>query len=613
MQKSLENIIKKHIDDPVLVNKIIVTVFAGANRLQQVQNQLINSLILQPSHPLFVALDGVADNFDFDGLIEAFEIAIPSQESQTNGAVYTPSHIKEYIIEKVLNDSEVAPAEMLGADISCGCGAFLFSLAQHIKRRTGKRLASIYQEQIFGLDISSNSIERAQILLSLLAIVEGEDVDQFDFNLFIGNSLDFDWQTIDPVAKNRGFDLIVGNPPYVRAKHLDKASKALLKNWQVTQTGNPDLYIPFFEIGISHLNENGRLGYITVNSFFTSVNARSLRKYLSAHAFAFEIINFGHEQVFENKLTYTCLCFLAKHDNKYLRYTKTTSYQLQKLKPEHFDTIYYGSLDDHRGWLLNNPKSLSNIKRIENTGTPLGELLPIKNGIATLSNSIYIFRPVGESTQYYHFVKDGVEYQVEKGICRDIIKPNILKYEHEIPQLQEKVIYPYTNALDPLRLISEDLFRAKFSKAYAYLEKHKPQLAKRDKGKGDYGAWYAFGRTQALTDKGLKLLFPYMAKHPHFVFTDKEEMLIYCGYAIFSESKDQLLLLKKILESSVFDYYMHNTSKPYASGYFSYAKNYVKHFGVCDLTKEEKEALLALTNKVDIDQFVQEKYQVVLA
>ena len=57
---------------------------------------------------------------------------------------------------------------------------------------------------------------------------------------------------------------------------------------------------------------------------------------------------------------------------------------------------------------------------------------------------------------------------------------------------------------------------------------------------------------------------------------------------------------------------MHKTSKPYASGYFSYAKNYVKHFGVCDLNKSEETELLGLTDKTQIDEFVKDKYQVVV-
>ena len=237
-------------------------------------------------------------------------------------------------------------------------------------------------------------------------------------------------------------------------------------------------------------------------------------------------------------------------------------------------------------------------------------MVTIKNGIATLSNSTYIFKPIDEIDGFYIFEKDGKVHKVEKRICRDIIKPNILKNEHEIPELQEKIIYPYSNDTTPLSLMKEEFFASEFPLAYKYLELYKEGLSKRDKGRGDYGAWFAYGRTQALTDKGLKLLFPYISKHPHFVFTDNVEMLIYCGYAVFSDSADELLVLKRILESSVFDYYMQNTSKPYASGYYSYAKNYVKYFGVCDLSHDEKEELLSLMSKKEINKFVEEKYKI---
>jgi hypothetical protein len=610
MNKAFENIILKHINDPILVNRIIVTAYAAHNDITNVSNQLIGELLLTKDHPIYSELIGLTRKIEFDDVIEAFEVAIPTKESQTNGAVYTPSRIKDYIVNKALQEIDTPIGDLLAGDISCGCGAFLYTLAKTLKSEFETTYSEIFQNQLFGLDISLNSIERTKILLTLLAISEGEDINKFNFNLYVANALDFDWNTITPISNNKGFDIIVGNPPYVRAKNLDKASKDLLKNWQVTKTGNPDLYIPFFEIGISNLNETGVLGYITVNSFFKSVNARSLRKYFASESIALSIINFGHEQVFKNKLTYTCLCFASKVKMNELKYLKTSSNKLEEIIARHFYSLDYKSLDHHRGWMLNNPKSLSNIKRIENTGTPLGELLPIKNGIATLSNNTYIFKPIDETNDFYIFKKDGKVHQVEKRICRDIIKPNILKKESEISVLQEKIIYPYSNGTNPLSLIKEEFFLSEYPMAYKYLKSHKEGLSKRDKGKGDYEAWFAFGRTQALKDKGLKLLFPYISKHPHFVYTDNIEMLIYCGYAVFSNSADELLVLKKILESSVFDYYMQNTSKPYASGYYSYAKNYVKYFGVYDLSNDEKEVLLNLKSKKEINEFVEEKYKV---
>ena len=87
-------------------------------------------------------------------------------------------------------------------------------------------------------------------------------------------------------------------------------------------------------------------------------------------------------------------------------------------------------------------------------------------------------------------------------------------------------------------------------------------------------------------------------------------MLIYCGYAIFHNDNRELKVLKRILESSVFDYYMRHTSKPYATGYYSYAKNYVKNFGVYPLSQEQTEVLLSFSSKEEVDEYVENLYGV---
>ena len=613
MNSEIHKIISKFIENEEIVNQLIVTAFVVSNNIVIKHNSLIKEHILPKNSSCYLELKEHLSSFDFEDLIEAFELAIPKKDKQTNGAVYTPKVIKEFIISRSLNEVQKPLNEIIGADISCGCGAFLFSLASRIYQKTNNSIKYIIENQLFGSDISESSIERTKILLTLLALKNGEDFEEAKFNLFIANALEFNWKSVSSIKQNKGFDLIIGNPPYVRAKNLDIASKKLLKNWQVTKSGNPDLYIPFFEIGYKNLNEQGILGYITVNSFYRSVNARSLRTYFQAHKIGLKIIDFGHEQIFANKLTYTCICFISKNPSNNILFTKSNLLSLNTIVNKDYTEIPYDSLNSHRGWLLSNPKAIKNIQKIERCGKPLGKSYIIKNGIATLSNDIYIFKPIEEDEQYFTFQKDGTIYKIEKGICRDIIKPNILKYEHQIPEIKEKVIYPYTNGITPLSLLKENVFKEKFPLAYKYLGDYKDRLAKRDKGNGDYGAWYAFGRTQALTDKGLKLLFPYMSKHPHFVFTDQKEMLIYCGYAIFSDSKEELLILKKLLESDVFDYYMQQTSKPYASGYYSYAKNYVKNFGVCELSAKEKEYVLQADSKEKINKFFEKKYKVSIA
>lgn len=610
MKRVFENITANYSEDNHFLNQLITSVFIYSRGIEDVKNKLISELLI-PKDDQVVSnlLSQIESELSFRSVIELFEIAIPKNEQQTNGAVYTPDLIKDYIVDRTFGQFPDELDSMLVADISCGCGAFLYSAAKFLNEKTHKSYTEIFK-QIYGLDISLNSIERSRILLSLLAISEGEDELEFHFNLFHGNALEFDWSKLKAIKRNGGFNVVIGNPPYVRAKNLDSESKKLLSKWKVASSGNPDLYIPFFEIGIKLLTKNGLLGYITVNSFFKSVNARSLRKFLAEKKYPLHIINFGHEQIFENRLTYTCLCFIQNKNGGTIDYVAATSNDLASNKKLSYSTLHYHDLDHHRGWLLSKSKIVSNIRKIENAGPSLDELYSIKNGIATLSNDIYIFKPIDSDNSNYIFRKDGKEYSVEKRICRDIIKPNILKTESEIDDLKEKIIYPYTNGINPLSLMNEAKLKDEFPLAYRYLLDYKSQLDQRDKGKGGYSEWYAFGRTQALTDKGLKLLFPYMAKKPHFVFTDNSEMLIYCGYAIFSDSEYDLKVLKRILESNVFEYYMQQTSKPYASGYYSYAKNYVKHFGVCELSEPEKKELLGLKTQDHVNEFITDKYQV---
>ena len=103
-----------------------------------------------------------------------------------------------------------------------------------------------------------------------------------------------------------------------------------------------------------------------------------------------------------------------------------------------------------------------------------------------------------------------------------------------------------------------------------------------------------------------------MSDFPHFIYAPQRDLMIYCGYAIYNESETELLMLKKLLESSVFNYYIRNTSKPYSTGYYSFAKNYVKSFGVYPFNEEEKAELLSLNDRKTIDEFIANKYHVVI-
>lgn len=607
------------------INRLLVSSFLYFNNVKVIHNGFIKGYIIQEDELNFESylklieyIEHKKIKFDFESLIEYFEFVISPEDKIVNGAVYTPLFIRDYIIEQAFLNKKNIEDCILG-DFSCGCGCFLYNSAKKIKQMTNKTYFDIFKNQIYGLDITNYSVERTKIVLCLLALTEGED-SEFEFNIFEGNALSFDWKKeSQDINVQGGFDYIFGNPPYVSAKNISNDSRNLLNKWSVSQIGNPDLYIPFFQIGLENLKYGGILGYITVNSFIRSLNGRLLREYIQALKPKMEIIDFGDEQIFEGRSTYTCICFIKKDSSNKIGYINTISKNLKDLS-----NIPYTLCEDlnaKKGWTLGSKNSIKIINKIESTGKPLGEIIDIRNGFATLRNSIYLFNPVSETNDYYVFEKNNIYYEVEKNICRDAIKANILRSENDIDKFKEKIIFPYEANISlqstlfdekqiSLSTICEENFKSNYPKAYKYLLSNKLALANRDKGKKKYEQWYAYGRNQALLISGYKLLFPCYTNKPYFILTEEKDLLFYNGYAIISDNLQELEILKKILNSAIFWFYIKKTSKPYSNQYFALSKNFVRNFGICDLNDLERKILLKLENESEINSFLGKKYNI---
>ena len=253
---------------------------------------------------------------------------------------------------------------------------------------------------------------------------------------------------------------------------------------------------------------------------------------------------------------------------------------------------------------------MSIISRIEKIGTPLGKLINIRNGFATLKNEIFILNVIAEDDSFYYTkTKDKNEFKIEKSICKDAIKPNVLKSEEQIARKIEKLIFPYHFTEGNAIIIDEKELTLKYPCTYQYFLHFKNDLANRDKGKRTYEKWYAFGRSQAINIKGYKLLFPYIADKPYFVLTEQKDLLFYNGYALVSDSIRDLKVIRKILKSELFWFYVRHVSKPYGGNYFALAKNYVKNFGVVDLTEDQKDFLLELDDNM-VDSYLTNLYDV---
>lgn len=600
----------KNFTDVNKVNTLFVTTFVRSNGLCVKHNKLLLKYLLPEDNLSKDFIKRFVKNkcvVSLEDLTRLFEFVVSPADRIVTGAIYTPKPIRDKILQKnLVNKKTEALRTLRVADISCGCGGFLMDIALWIHQKTGKSFVEIFKDNIFGIDIQLYAIERTKILLSLLALSNGEDAN-FEFNLLCRDTLDFSCNDWD--LKYCGFDLIVGNPPYVCSRNLSDETHKKLKKFEVCATGHPDLYIPFFQIAIEMLNKEGSLGYITMNTFLRSVNGRAIRNYFSKNKFSISIVDFRGFQAFESKNTYTCLFYLDKrYESEALNYAVdeqgTLSNNIQ------YTPIPYDTLNDEKGWPLND---FDRTKTIEATGIQIKDYCPSRHGIATLSNDTFIFRPVAEDERYFYLEAEGKRFPIERGICRDIVNPNKLNSIEGFDLLIEKVIFPYRIEDSHAIIYSQDEMQFFFPKAFTYLGTKKEILLRRDKSNtSSYPQWYAFGRTQSLIMPRYKLFFPKFANKPlRCVLCDAPDLLLYNGLAFVNSNERKLRILKAVIESNLFWNYIQTNAKPYASGYYSLSGVDIKHFGIPFLSVDEEEELLAIKDKNEIEKWLRNHYAVI--
>ena len=558
---------RKGLTDVKLVNRLIVSAYILHYHLHPKQNALLyNHVITKQSveydllQAFQIQLQKNGCEYSLEDLTELFEFVISPSDRKISGAIYTPKAIRERIVAELTCDiDKVQLQNKRFADISCGCGGFFLTIANFIHQQTSKSFADIYRENIFGVDIQDYAIERTKILLSLQALINGEDAN-FDFNLYVANSLSFDFTAITPI------DIVVGNPPYVCARNMTDVNRQLLKNWSVCDSGNSDLYIPFFQIATEIIQKGGKVGFITMNSFLTSMNGRALREYFSNQLLDIKIVDFRGCQMFRGKSTYTCLFFLAKTQSDSVSYClNPTTIFPNKFEYEQYP---YSNFNNREGWMFR----LSTPSVEPSNGKTLREYCKTSHGIATLKNKVYIFKPIYEDKDYYLLEKDDRQFYIEKEICRDIINSNKFNSDVKIDNIIEKAIYPYRlNNKGQAVILQEDELSKSFPLAYEYLLSQKDLLSTRDKGKTNhYPAWYAYGRTQSLIMPRYKLFFSKIAnRRLRCVVSDDPLLLLYNGFSFVDDDLKKILELKRVLESESFWNFVTSNAKPYSSGFYS--------------------------------------------
>ncbi len=182
-----------------------------------------------------------------------------------------------------------------------------------------------------------------------------------------------------------GFDIVIGNPPYVKGASITKEKPALKPHYEC-YTGDADLYVYFYERSLQLLNPHGCLSFITSNKWFRAKYGTALREYMVTHTELRQIIDFGDEAVFD-ALAYPTIVIATKRDKaipqsdvendvSVLNWdSNNINYRVSDF-PDVFAAERFGvpQRDLKRdGWQLEPPTKRLLLARIRKAGQPLGE------------------------------------------------------------------------------------------------------------------------------------------------------------------------------------------------------------------------------------------------
>ncbi|MGR3502502.1 Eco57I restriction-modification methylase domain-containing protein [Pseudaestuariivita sp.] len=225
-------------------------------------------------------------------------------------------------------------------DPACGSGVFLVMAFDFMKAemtRVNDKIAElqggaaslfdpdseVLTNNLFGVDVNAESVEITKLSLWIKTARRGKVLDSLDGNIRVGDSLiedsnfayldhGFTWETAFPdIFAEGGFDVVLGNPPYVRMELL-KALKPYLERRYEVVSDRADLYCYFYERGLKLLKPGGRLGYISSNTFFKTGSGKPLRDYLLREATLESVVDFGDLQVFEGVTTYPAILTMQR-------------------------------------------------------------------------------------------------------------------------------------------------------------------------------------------------------------------------------------------------------------------------------------------------------------
>ena len=426
-----------------------------------------------------------------------------------------------------------------------------------------------------------NSITKARKIIGDILTNNFQTTELFLYKLWFGE-----------IIKDGGFDVIIGNPPYLRVQEIDKELSKEYKKIYDSSTGSYDLYVIFTEKGLSLLNDTGILNYIMPHLWTNSAYGKGLRKVVKNNIN--KLISFGAYQVF-NASTYTSLVWISKASKSTLYFNelkhdintnKELENYLNNLDNDDFTNISKSELSEE-AWILTDKETYQVLRCLKQSPRKVEDIFErIFQGLKTSADNIYILHDCIEEEKILKGYSDYLEQEViiEKGLVKPVLKGNAI-HRYETLKTDKYVIFPYRiykeSTKEKADLFTENEIKSNFPYGYKYLKLCENELRQRQKSKllnDEYWFRYIFPKNLVLFEKHKIMLGE--VSHGGSFTVDTNGIYHVGQYSMLKyphiEESDKFYIT--ILNSKTCWFFMKNTASVLSGGYYTYRPNYLNLF-----------------------------------
>lgn len=531
------------------------------------------------------------------------------EKRKSQGIYYTPKFVVRYIVQQTVGRklAEGVDAHSLRIlDPACGSGSFLIEafdvLDRHIAQKepdlpAHERRQRILRENLYGVDLDDQAVEVTRLNLALRAAYTRERLPYLT-NIKHGNSLiddravagetAFDWLDRFPeVMSAGGFDVVIGNPPYIRIQGLPSDQVAWMNERYESATANYDIYIPFVERGLSLLNSSGLLSYILPHKFFNAQYGKNLRGLITRGRHLSEVVHFGDQQVFEGATTYTAIIALSKEPISVTRVSIVNDLQAW-LSGTSIETVTKDPMGlSETEWNFSSRQTGELLEKLQAFPTKLEDVTTrIFQGIKTSADKIYIVKRISGDTDKVQVFSDatGREHWVEQELFHPLIKGGDSE-AYLLRETNRLILFPYEEHDGKMRLIPASNFAERFPLTWDYLVENREYLQNREAGKMIGEKWYGYVYPKSLDVIGRPKIFtPDIAPVSSFSLDDSGSAYFTGGtsggYGILTSSPHSEIFLLGVLNSNLIEWYVHQTATSMRGGWFSYEARFIRQLPI---------------------------------